>query len=160
MKCWLSIRTRTRLTPARNEIELVPLNELFRRSDFITLHVPLTAETRHMIGSGEIAMMRPVAVLIQRSRGGLIDERAAYDAHAAGKLGGLGLDAYETEPPEASPLFALDSVVATPHTARIRARPRIYGEHGGKQPDRCAVRQAVRLHCQPKKLTEVTICMK
>ena len=60
--------------------------------------------------------MKPNAIIVNASRGGIIDENAAYDALISGRLGGLGLDAFEKEPPENSPLFALPNVIATPHT--------------------------------------------
>lgn len=69
-----------------------------------------------MIGRKAIAGMKAGAILVNTSRGGIIDEDAAFEALKSGRLGGLGLDAFETEPPENSPLFGLDNVVVTPHT--------------------------------------------
>jgi len=93
------------------------LERLFRDSDFISLHIPLTAETRHIINRDALASFKPGAILINTARGGLIDEDAAYEALSSGALGGLGLDAYESEPPDASsPLFGLNNVILTPHT--------------------------------------------
>jgi len=93
----------------------VSLNTLLQESDFITLHLPLNESTYHMIDADSINMMKPSAILVNASRGGIVDEAAAYEALSSGKLGGLGLDAFEKEPPEASPLFTLPNVIATPH---------------------------------------------
>ncbi|MDR0285836.1 MAG: phosphoglycerate dehydrogenase [Propionibacteriaceae bacterium] len=97
-------------------VEPLPLPELLGRSDVVTLHVPLQGATRHLIDAGALAAMKPGALLLNTSRGGLVDERAAAAALESGHLGGLALDAYETEPPLGSPLFAYDNVIATPHT--------------------------------------------
>lgn len=91
-------------------------DEVVEISDVITLHLPLTAETRHLIGKDAIDRMKPGAIIVNTSRGGIVDEDAAYDALKAGKLGGLGLDAFEVEPPTGSKLFEFDNVVVTPHT--------------------------------------------
>lgn len=87
-----------------------------READVISLHLPLLDTTKHLINRDAIAKMKPSAIIINTSRGGIIDEDAAYDALKAQKLGGLGLDAFEIEPPKNSPLFELDNVVVTPHT--------------------------------------------
>lgn len=96
-------------------ISPVSLDDLLRQSDFITLHLPLNDSTRHLIGAEAIQKMKPSAILVNASRGGIVDEDAAYQALLDKKLGGLGLDAFETEPPAASPLFSLPNVIATPH---------------------------------------------
>ena len=101
---------------ADNGVERSPLDEVLRRAHVISLHVPLTEETRHLIDGGRIAAMRDGAILVNTARGGLIDEEAAAQALVSGKLGGLGLDAFEVEPPTCSPLFGLDRAVFTPHT--------------------------------------------
>jgi len=101
---------------AQNDIRSVTLEQLLNDSDYISLHLPLNENTRHIIDTKAIAMMKQGAILINTSRGGLIDESAAYEALVSGRLGGLGLDAFEQEPPEETPLLALDNVVATPHT--------------------------------------------
>ena len=92
------------------------LDALLSQADFISLHVPLNDQTRHMIGRERIAEMKQGAVVINTARGGLIDEQAAAEAVRAGRLGGLGLDAFEQEPLKDSPLFGLDRVIFTPHT--------------------------------------------
>lgn len=99
-----------------HEVRRAELDELLSASDVISLHVPLTDQTRCMINAASIASMRPGAIIINTARGGLIDEKAAAEALRAGRLGGLGLDAFESEPLTASPLLGLDNVVLTPHT--------------------------------------------
>lgn len=96
-------------------ISPVSLDTLLKDADFITLHLPLNETTYHMIDTEAIEKMKPSAILVNASRGGIIDEKAAYKALTNGKLGGLGLDAFEKEPPETSPLFTLPNVIATPH---------------------------------------------
>lgn len=99
-----------------NGVEKSGLDELIAASDFISLHVPLNEYTKHMIGAKQIAAMKDGACVINTARGGLIDEAAAASALKEGKLGGVGLDAYEVEPVTDSPLIGLDNVVMTPHT--------------------------------------------
>ena len=97
-------------------IEKVPLDELLRRSDFVSLHVPLTAETAHLIGERELRLMRPEAYLINCARGSVVDEEALHRALSEGRIAGAGLDVTEGEPPEpGDPLLQLDNVVITPH---------------------------------------------
>ncbi|MEX2352755.1 MAG: phosphoglycerate dehydrogenase [Gammaproteobacteria bacterium] len=91
------------------------VDELVRASDYITLHCPANDKTRGLISAERIRMMKPTTRIINVARGGLIDEKALYDALKAGKLGGAALDVFETEPPGNSPLFELDNVVFTPH---------------------------------------------
>ena len=97
-------------------IERVTLDELFSLSHFITLHTPLTEETRGIIDRGAIEKMMPGVRLINCARGGLIDEQALIDAIREGKVAGAALDVFEQEPaPADSPLLALDQVITTPH---------------------------------------------
>ncbi len=100
----------------KNGIGIKTFDELISESNFISLHLPLNDQTRHMINSDTIAKMQDGTIIINTSRGGIVDEEAAYQAIKSGKLGGLGLDAFETEPPELSPLFEVNNVVVTPHT--------------------------------------------
>ncbi|MFT4506309.1 NAD(P)-dependent oxidoreductase [Caballeronia sp. 15711] len=94
------------------------LSELLAESDIVSLHVPLTNETEHLIDSETIAKMKDGAVLINTARGGLVDERALASALKSGKLRAAGLDVLETEPAnKASPLLALENIVTTPHIA-------------------------------------------
>ncbi len=99
-----------------HEIENVELEELMKRSNVVSLHLPLLESTKHLINERMIGLMPDGAILINAARGGIIDEDAAYEALKSGKLGGLGLDAFEQEPPKDSGLFEFDNVVATPHT--------------------------------------------
>lgn len=100
---------------AQLDIEATTVDEILKRSDFITLHVPMTKDTRHMINTEAIAKMRAGACIINCSRGGIVDETALYEALKSGHLGGAGLDVYEAEPPRDSPLRELSNVVLTPH---------------------------------------------
>jgi D-3-phosphoglycerate dehydrogenase len=99
-----------------NNITVATFEQVIENSDVVSLHLPLTAETRHLIDRDTITRMKRGVLLINTSRGGIIDEDAAYEALSDGRLGGLGLDAFEVEPPTGSPLFELDNVVVTPHT--------------------------------------------
>ncbi len=99
-----------------NGVKKSELDYLIEQSDFMSLHVPLNEHTHHMIGEKRIASMKDGAFIINTARGGLIDEAAAAKALNDGKLGGVGLDAYEVEPVTQSPLIGLDNVVMTPHT--------------------------------------------
>jgi phosphoglycerate dehydrogenase-like enzyme len=96
----------------------VPLGDLISRSDILSVHVPLTPATKGLIGAETIARMKTGAVIINAARGGIVDEAALYDALVSGKLRGAGLDVFAMEPADpANPLFRLDQVVVTPHTA-------------------------------------------
>ncbi|GIG86447.1 phosphoglycerate dehydrogenase [Plantactinospora endophytica] len=96
-------------------VRLVGLEELLRESDFISIHLPKTPETVGLIGEKELAMVKPGVRIVNAARGGLVDEQALADAIAEGRVGGAGIDVYSKEPCTASPLFAFDNVVATPH---------------------------------------------
>lgn len=92
------------------------LDELLPLADILTIHVPLTPETRHLIGRRALALMKKTAILVNVSRGEVVDEGALYDALASGHLFGAGLDVFKTEPPMAdNPLVGLPNVVSTPH---------------------------------------------
>ena len=100
-------------------VRMVKLDELLRESDIISLHVPLTEQTRGMIGEREIGLMKPSAILINTARGPVVDSAALAAALKEGRLAGAAVDVYETEPPisQDHPLFAAPNVVATPHVA-------------------------------------------
>lgn len=100
---------------AKIGVELVKLDALLQKADFVTLHVPLMPATRHLVGAAEMALMKPEAMLINCARGGVVDEAALYSALAENKLAGAALDVFENEPPLGNPLLKLDNVIATPH---------------------------------------------
>jgi glyoxylate reductase len=93
----------------------VELDELLRESDFVTLHVPLTPETRHLLDGPRLATMRRGAILVNAARGGVVDEDALAEALRSGRLGAAGLDVFEGEPRVNPALLALENVVMTPH---------------------------------------------
>jgi D-3-phosphoglycerate dehydrogenase len=98
------------------ETELVTLDELFSRADFVTVHVPLTADTRNLIDATAIAKMKPGVRIINCARGGIVDEDALAAAITSGHVAGAAIDVFEVEPPPADhPLVGLPQVVATPH---------------------------------------------
>ena len=108
------------------------LEDLFQLADVVTLHVPLLPQTTGMIGRRELAMMKPGTILIQGSRGGVVDEAALAEALQSGQLGGAAVDVYSTEPPAAdNPLFALKGEAAhrilfTPHIAGVTRQSTAY----------------------------------
>lgn len=96
----------------------LPLDELFRQSDIVSLHCPLTETTRHLVNERRLALMKPTAFLLNTSRGPLIDEPALAAALNAGRLAGAGLDVLSVEPPSGgNPLFAAKNCLITPHIA-------------------------------------------
>lgn len=99
-------------------VRLVDLETLLKESDIITVHVPKTKETTGLIGKKEIEIMKKGVIIINTARGGIIDEKALFEALENGKIWGVGLDVYEREPPNFdSPLFKFENVVTTPHIA-------------------------------------------
>jgi len=96
-------------------VELCSLEEVLRRADFLTVHMPLTKETYHLLDARAFSMMKDGARLINCARGGIVDEDALYEVLKSGKLGGAALDVFEKEPLTASPLFELPNVIVTPH---------------------------------------------
>lgn len=102
------------------------LNRLLRESDYVTIHAPLSPETRGMIGEREIALMKPHAVIVNTARGPIIDEAALCRALQERRIGGAALDVFEREPPEASsPLRSLDNVVLSGHIAWYTEESRV-----------------------------------
>lgn len=93
----------------------MPLDELLATSDVVTLHVPLSASTRHMIGARELSLMRRTAYLVNTARGPVVDEAALAAALRAGTIAGAALDVYEREPVVHPELLALENVVLAPH---------------------------------------------
>lgn len=96
-------------------VKVVALEELIKKSDFITIHTPMTNETKRLINAERIAMMKDGVRLINSARGGIIDERALCEALKSGKVAAAALDVFEKEPPEGCPLLGFDNVVCTPH---------------------------------------------
>ncbi len=99
-------------------VELIGLEELLRRSDYVSIHCPLVDETRKLIGAPQLAMMQPHAYLINMARGPIVDQAALYRALADNVIAGAALDVLEQEPPiPDDPLLKLDNVIITPHTS-------------------------------------------
>ncbi len=105
-------------------ITLVPLEQLLRESDYVSLHTPLTEQSRHLINRRTLALMKPSAYLINTARGGLVNEADLIEALRGRKIAGAGLDVFEEEPPGITPLLELDNVVVTPHTAGVDVQSR------------------------------------
>lgn len=106
------------LSPERSQrvgVELVSFEGLLKRSDFISVHTPLTSSTKHLIGEKEFSLMKKGIRILNCARGGIIDEEALYRALKGGKVAGAALDVFEKEPPGDNPLLTLDNVVVTPH---------------------------------------------
>jgi phosphoglycerate dehydrogenase-like enzyme len=110
---------------AQLEAQLLPLPELLAAADVVSVHVPLLPQTRNLLGPRQFGLMKPGAVLIQASRGGIVNEQALITHLNSGRLGGAAVDVYSTEPPEPDhPLFALEDeaarrVIFTPHVAGV-----------------------------------------
>ena len=106
------------VTPARAEqigVELATLDEVMEQSDFITIHIPKTPETTGMVSTEQFAKAKPNLRIVNASRGGIIDEKALYEALKSKRIAGAGLDVFVTEPPTGNPLLELDNIVVTPH---------------------------------------------
>jgi phosphoglycerate dehydrogenase-like enzyme len=109
---------------ASEAVELVLLERLLTESDFVSIHLPLTDETRHFLSAERLRLLKPTAVLINTSRGAIIDEAALIETLRQRRIGGAALDVFETidvfaspGPPSSHPLLELDNVLATPHCA-------------------------------------------
>jgi D-3-phosphoglycerate dehydrogenase len=100
---------------AQMGVTLLPLDQVLREADVISIHLPKTPETLGLIGKQELAQVKPGLVLVNAARGGLIDEQALAEAISAGQVGGAGIDVFASEPTTSSPLFDLPNVVVTPH---------------------------------------------
>jgi len=98
-------------------VQLVEMETLLATSDFITLHVPLNSSTRGLIGRSQLKLVKPTAMLVNCARGGIVDEKALYDALNQGLLAGAAVDAFEQEPAQDNILLKSDKVIATPHLA-------------------------------------------
>ncbi len=93
----------------------IPLDDMLPEADFITVHVPLTAHTKHMIATREFNMMKDGVMIVDCSRGGVVDQEALYQALISGKVKAAAVDVFEEEPPKNSKLLTLKNVIATPH---------------------------------------------
>ena len=116
-------------SPAEQELgaRYLELDELLETADFVSIHTPLTDETSHLIGADELAKMKPEAVLVNTSRGPVVDEAALADALAEGRIFAAGLDVYEEEPTVHPNLLELENVVLAPHigSASVETRDRM-----------------------------------
>jgi phosphoglycerate dehydrogenase-like enzyme len=106
-------------------VEFVTWERLLAESDFLSLHMPMTAESRHIIHRKTLALMKPSAFLVNTARGGLVNEADLLEALKSGKIAGVGLDVFEQEPPAVdNPLFKLKNVIMTPHAAGVDIQSR------------------------------------
>lgn len=141
----------------RRGVTPLPLARLLKTADFISLHLPLTPATRHIINDTALRRMKPAAYLINTARGGLVDEAALYRALRDGRIAGAALDVLEEEPwPAKSPLRALDndSLIVTPHSAwyteraqaelRRKASAEVIRVLSGKAPKNLVNREVLR----------------
>ena len=125
----------------------VPFEQLLAESDFVSVHAPLTPETRHLIGARELRLMKPSAFIVNTARGAIIDEQALVQALAERRIAGAGLDVFEDEPRVAPELLAMSNVVLTPHLGSAVRELREQMAHivvdnilaviDGKQPPNC-----------------------
>jgi D-3-phosphoglycerate dehydrogenase / 2-oxoglutarate reductase len=105
---------------------IVELDVLLREADYITLHMPKTPETTHLINAEALAKMKPTARLVNCARGGIVDEQALYEALKAGKIAGAALDVFESEPIGDSPLLSLGKeIILTPHLGASTAEAQV-----------------------------------
>ncbi len=128
MEILYASRSRRLEVEAEFGAKYVPLENLLSRSDFISLHTPLTNETRRLIGAKELSMMKPTAILINTARGQIVDQDALVQALKSGTIAGAGLDVFESEPLAMdNPLLSLNNVVLTPHigSASIATRTKM-----------------------------------
>jgi phosphoglycerate dehydrogenase-like enzyme len=110
------------ISPPPADVDCPDLGELAEASDVLTLHAPLTAATYHLVDARLLGRIRPGAILVNCGRGGLLDLDAALAALESGRLGGIGLDVFDPEPPPHHPLFDHPNVVLTPHLMGLTRR--------------------------------------
>lgn len=106
-------------------VALLPLEEVLKQADFLTLHLPLTRDTYHLLDREKLSLLKPGARLLNVARGGIVDEEALYEALISGHLAGAALDVFEEEPLTESPLFKLENVIVTPHLGASTAEAQI-----------------------------------
>ncbi len=126
--------------PPLQNVKGADLNRLLGESDIVSLHVPYTPQTRHLIGGEQIGRMKPSAYLVNISRGGLVDETALYDALVENRLAGAGLDTFEQEP-YAGPLCSLDNVLLTAHMGSYAKEARAKQEQEAAENLMAAMRE-------------------
>jgi len=129
----------------RHGVELLPVEQVLRQGDFVTLHLPAQADTHRLIDATKLALMKPTGFLINTARGSLVDEDALYASLRSGSIAGAGVDAWATEPMTDPRWAALDNVVLTPHSAAntagswaataSQAVDIVLGVLGGEQPE-------------------------
>lgn len=109
---------------AKHSITLMPFDEVMKQSDWVSLHLPMLTESKHIICARSLALMKPTAFLINTSRGGVICEPDLYEALKSKRIAGAGLDVFDEEPPGNNPLLTLDNAVLTAHTAGVDLKSR------------------------------------
>jgi glyoxylate reductase len=115
---------------ARGQLRHVDLETLLRESDFVSVHIALSPETRHLIGRDQLRLMKPTAFLINTARGPVVDQQALYAACAAREIGGAALDVTDPEPmPASDPLLELPNVIVVPHIGSATAGTRFKMGH-------------------------------
>ncbi|MFN8522426.1 MAG: C-terminal binding protein [Chloroflexota bacterium] len=144
--------TVTAATAAAHRAEPVSLEDLLRRSDYVSLHAPSNDQTRRILNERTLAMMKPTAWVLNTARGDLIHEAALYAALAGGRIGGAALDVFEVEPtPADNPILALDNVIVTPHAAGFSdAAVRDGNRQGAEQLARMLAGEFPRSICNPE----------
>jgi len=108
------------------QVELVPMKQLFKEADFITLHAPLTTKTKGMLGEKELALVKPSVRIINCARGALIDEEALAKAVKEGRVAGAAIDVFPTEPTTESVLFESDNIIVTPHLGASTTEAQVF----------------------------------
>ncbi len=105
-------------------ITLLPMDEVFRQADWVSLHMPMTPESKRCVNARTLGLMKPTAFLVNTARGGVVNEADLYEALKNKRIAGAGLDVFDQEPPGANPLLTLDNVVMTAHTAGVDLKSR------------------------------------
>ncbi|HEX4612529.1 MAG TPA: phosphoglycerate dehydrogenase [Urbifossiella sp.] len=109
---------------AASNITLVPMDDVFRQADWVSLHMPMTPESKQCVNARTLGLMKPTAFLINTARGGVVNEPDLYEALKNKRIAGAGLDVFDEEPPGANPLLTLDNIVMTAHTAGVDLKSR------------------------------------
>lgn len=129
---------------AQYNVTYMPMEDVLRQADFVSIHTPYMPSTHHLIGEGELSMMKPTAILINTARGPIVDEKAIVKALQAGTIAGAGLDVFENEPAVEPELLTMENVVLLPHIASaslktrtlmaVMASENIVAYNAGKRP--------------------------